>query len=236
MAKPANAAVSNTAVREDLWVRFPPAAPFTDRPECIALPPDPWACVDDRGLGQAYVYLLGLYLGDGALTLLQRGVWRLRISQDSRHVELIRACKAATLEVVGRTAGQAIRTGSTDVCSYWKHWRCVFPQHGAGPKHLRAIELTNWQWGLVELYPRELVKGLIHSDGCRVTNRVRSPAGRSYEYPRYHFSNRSDQIKAIFERACAMIGVECRPNNRYNLSVAKRRSVAILDEFIGPKR
>jgi hypothetical protein len=39
----------------------------------------------------------------------------------------------------------------------------------------------------------------------------------------------------IFVRACGLIGVECRPNNRYNISIARRRSVAILDEFIGPK-
>jgi hypothetical protein len=32
-----------------------------------------------------------------------------------------------------------------------------------------------------------------------------------------------------------LIGVESRPNNRYNLSIAHRRSVAILDEFIGSK-
>ncbi len=79
------------------------------------------------------------------------------------------------------------------------------------------------------------MKGLIHSDGCRVTNRVRNPAGKRYEYPRYFFTNHSADIRGIFERACALIGVESRPNNRYNLSIAHRRSVAILDEFIGPK-
>jgi len=32
-----------------------------------------------------------------------------------------------------------------------------------------------------------------------------------------------------------MIDVETRPNNDRNMSVARRRSVAILDVFIGPK-
>ena len=32
-----------------------------------------------------------------------------------------------------------------------------------------------------------------------------------------------------------MLGVECCPDHRYDLSIAQRRSVAILDEFIGPK-
>ena len=36
--------------------------------------------------------------------------------------------------------------------------------------------------------------------------------------------------------ACELIGVGSRPNSSYSVSVAKRHSVAILDEFIGPKR
>jgi hypothetical protein len=34
--------------------------------------------------------------------------------------------------------------GYTSVVSYWKHWPCVFPQHGPGPKHRRRIELADW--------------------------------------------------------------------------------------------
>jgi hypothetical protein len=111
----------------------------------------------------------------------------------------------------------------------------VFPQVGPGRKHLRRIQLEDWQWKLVERHPRELVRGLIHSDGCRVTNRVKSPAGKTYEYPRYFFSNRSMDIQGIFVRACESIGVESRPNGPYSISVARRRSVEILEEFIGPK-
>ena len=33
-----------------------------------------------------------------------------------------------------------------------------------------------------------------------------------------------------------LIGVEYRQDGPWNISVARRRSVAILDEFIGPKR
>ena len=32
------------------------------------------------------------------------------------------------------------------------------------------------------------IRGLIHSDGCRVTNKV---WGGKYEYPRYFFTNHS---------------------------------------------
>lgn len=107
------------------------------------------------------------------------------------------------------------------------------PQHGPGPKHLRKIELSEWQQKLVDVDPRPLLRGLIHSDGCRVLNRA---VGTKYPpYPRYHFCNASEDIRAIFGRACDALGVEWRPNNARNLSVARRASVAILDEFIGPK-
>jgi hypothetical protein len=164
-----------------------------------------------------------------------RGVWRLRIFQDGRYPRLIEACVAAMAEVSGTRPGTTMRVGCREIGSYWKHWPCVLPQTGPGRKHLRKIALEDWQWSLVERHPRELVKGLIHSDGCRAMNRVRSRSGKSYAYPRYFFSNRSGDIRTIFMRACDSIGVECRPNGPYSISVARRRSVEILDGFIGPK-
>ena len=69
-----------------------------------------------------------------------------------------------------------------------KHWPCLFPQHGPGRKHLRPISLEPWQSEIVERYPGRFLRGLFHSDGCRVTNwAVRQVAGtaKRYEYPRY---------------------------------------------------
>ena len=59
--------------------------------------------------------------------------------------------------------------------------------------------------------------------------------GRDYAYPRYQFSNRSQDIKDIFTDACDSIGVEWRRWGRWHISVAKRDSVTRLDSFIGPK-
>lgn len=213
----ANAAVSNTAVRKDLWVQLPPAAPFERDlwPTCRASPPDPTACVDDRGLGSDYAYLLGLYLGDGTVSRCPRDVWRLRIFMDSQYDMIVAACKAAMAEVVGRPVGHRPYTNErcVEIYSFWKHWVCLFPQTGGGRKHLRKMQLEEWQSRLVQRHPEELVRGLIHSDGCRVINRIRI-RGRTYEYPRYFFSNRSDEIRAIFVAACELLGVESRPNNR----------------------
>lgn len=70
---------------------------------------------------------------------------------------------------------------------------------------------------------------------CRRTQTVAATSAAAACSTRCFFSNRSDDIRAIFSTACDLIGVESRPSNRYNVSVARRRSVEILDSFIGPK-
>ena len=78
-------------------------------------------------------------------------------------------------------------------------------------------------------YPAAFLAGLIHSDGCRCINRV-----NGYAYPRYFFSNASADIRGLFKMACAVVGVECRESGPY-VSVARRHSVEILDQLVGPK-
>jgi hypothetical protein len=193
-------------------------------------------CVHLNGLpGEAYVYLLGLYLGDGCLSRSAKGVYRLRVSCCDEYPRLMGACAAAMAAVMpNNKVGRVPCIGCTEVYSDSKHWLCLFPQHGAGRKHERPIELAAWQQAIVDQYPHELVRGLVHSDGCRCINRV-TVRGKKYAYPRYFFNNNSADIRQIFGATCDRIGVEWRPNNKYSLSVARRASVAILDEFIGPK-
>jgi hypothetical protein len=45
--------------------------------------------------GDAYAYLLGLYLGDGCLSQHDRGVFRLRIALDQRYPRIIEECAQA---------------------------------------------------------------------------------------------------------------------------------------------
>ena len=59
--------------------------------------------------------------------------------------------------------------------------------------------------------------------------------GRDYAYRRYQFSNRSDDIRALFTYARDLVGIEWRPWVRWHISVARRASVARLDEFVGRK-
>ena len=83
--------------------------------------------------------------------------------------------------------------------------------------------------------PELLLRGLIHSDGCRFTNGV-PVRGTRYAYPPYTFSNASEDIRHIFCRTCDLVGVEWRQMNARNISIAQRESVALLDRFVGPKR
>jgi hypothetical protein len=133
-----------------------------------------------------------------------------------------------------REAGRAQKIGCTEVSSYWKHWPCLFPQHGPGRKHERTIELVPWQAGIVAHHPERLLRGLIQSDGCRIANRV-TVRGVRYAYPRYLFTNVSDDIRALFCRACDAYGVHWTQTDWRTISVARRGDVTRLDEVIGPK-
>jgi hypothetical protein len=64
----------------------------------------------------------------------------------------------------------------------------------------------------------------------------RPPDRRSYSYPRYFFSNLSADIRGLFCEYCDRLGIRWTQSNHRNISVSHRRSVAALDEFIGPKR
>lgn len=184
-----------------------------------------------------YAYLLGVYLGDGCLGNSGNS-WSLRIALDEAYPGIVSSCcNAIELLRGGNRPTPRPAAGGTRciiVASSWRQWPCLFPQHGPGRKHQRKIELVDWQREIVNEKPGPFLRGLIQTDGWRGVNRVRVK-GKEYEYPRYQFSNRSDDIRKLFTDACDQIGVQWRPWTRWHISVAQRRSVALLDSFIGPK-
>jgi hypothetical protein len=127
----------------------------------------------------------------------------------------------------------------TRLLSAWKHWPALFPQHGPGRKHDRKIELAGWQREVVDAFPHEFLSGLLHSDGCRTVNRFATtlPSGRvaEYAYPRWFFSNRSPDIRGLFCEYCERLGIRWTQCSPRNISVAHRRSVALLDSFVPAK-
>jgi hypothetical protein len=182
-----------------------------------------------------YAYLLGQYLGDGTLCRVARSIC-LRIASDAQYEGIIRECCDAIAAVRGQPPNVRYHTDKrlATIASYWRAWPCLFPQHGPGRKHHRTIALASWQVDIVEAQPGMFLRGLIHSDGWRGINRVRVK-GRTYEYPRYQFSNRSDDIRQLFVYGCELLGVAWRPWGKYHVSVARRDAVALLDQFVGPK-
>lgn len=92
-----------------------------------------------------------------------------------------------------------------------------FPQHGPGKKHHRPIRLEAWQQALVEQATEEFIRGLIDSDGCRTVAN-----DRGVRSVRYHFSNRSDDIRGLFCAALDRLGIPWTQNSTYQIAVYRK--------------
>ncbi len=162
----------------------------------------------------------------------------MRVFLDRGHPLIVEECATAMSLVMPSSKVGIFRhkyERVDEVYSYSRHWPCLFPQAGRGMKHEREISLQPWQVRIAERYPGRLARGLIHSDGCRVQNKIRHP-NKTYVYPRYFFSNRSIDIQKIFCDVCERLGVQWRQDGPWDISVARSESVRILDRHIGPKR
>jgi hypothetical protein len=184
-------------------------------------------------LQPVYVYLLGMYLGDGCLSAHRREVFKLRISLDARYPGIVEECRDAIRAVLPSSRVNRVDNGTWfELYSYSKSWPCLFPQHGAGKKHERPIVLSPWQCVLVSQRPDLLLRGLLHSDGCRFQNSGRG----GWSHPRYAFSNASRDIQAIFCAACELLGLRWTASGERTIYVSRKDDVALLDLFVGPKR
>jgi hypothetical protein len=185
-----------------------------------------------------YAVLFGYYLGDGYLARA-RTTFVLRISCDPRYPRIIDAIE----DVIERThpgagVGRVRAPGTIVVQNSWKHWPCLFPQHGPGRKHERALSLAPWQQEIVAAYPAELLRGLFHSDGCRSNNwATRTVAGerKRYDYPRWQFTNNSEDIQAWCCEALDRLEVPWRQSSWKTVSVSTRAGVETLDALLGLK-
>ncbi|MFC4613047.1 helix-turn-helix domain-containing protein [Streptomyces maoxianensis] len=200
---------------------------------------------DGRELDEAaYSYLLGLYLGDGHIIQYSgHRVPSLMITCAESWPGLMDECEHAMRAVFpDNSVCRVRRAGCRNVKVYSNHLWCLFPQHGTGMKHERPIVLEPWQQEIVDAHPWEFVRGLVHSDGCRNMNWTARLVGgerKRYEYPRYWFTNVSDDIRQLYTDTLDKLGIEwkhcTRAGKPYNISVAKRASVALMDLHVGPK-
>lgn len=178
-----------------------------------------------------YVYMLGMYLGDGYLAGLP-GSCRFEISLDAKYPGLVDSCADAMLSLYPerKVARLSTQRNCVVLYSYGWRWLALFPHHGPGRKHERRIELQEWQRDLIRASPLQFIGGLIDSDGCRS---IRHQGGK--EYPFYSFDNRSDDIIGFFCWTCDLIGIHyTRPKQR-TVSIARRSDVAFLDRALHAK-
>jgi hypothetical protein len=179
-----------------------------------------------------YAELLGLYLGDGHISVLAR-TQRLRLMLDAKYPVIVEDAAELLARVVpenkiGRQYPHQRRM--VTLHAYHGHWTCLFPQHGPGKKHDRPIDLEPWQHELVRQAPWSFLRGCIRSDGCVFINRT-----GKYSYESYDFANHSKDILALFVSTCALVGVECRVYER-SVRINRRASVALMLEHVGRKR
>lgn len=185
--------------------------------------------VSDERQRRAYAYLLGQYLGDGCISEQRRQVFRLRVTC-AKDWPLIVDLVGGAMKMLLPTnvVGHFFREGCVEVGMSSKRWPALFPQHGPGRKHRRRLVLADWQRDIViRAHPDLFVCGLLHSNGCRSINHV-SVRGRSYAYPRYFLSNRSEDIHGMFGEALEQLGVTSTRSG-WHQSIAKRPHVALLD-------
>ncbi|MDT0456093.1 helix-turn-helix domain-containing protein [Streptomyces sp. DSM 41527] len=212
------------------------------RGETFERPHDCPRCAERPYDHKAYAYLLGLYLGDGHI-ISKPKQHHLSIFCADDWPGLIRETEKAMRNVMAMPCvKRRQKKGCVEVKSFTQHWTCMFPQHGRGKKHERPIILAPWQQRIVDDHPWEFLRGLIHSDGCRITNWTTRMVGgerKRYEYPRYFFSNKSDDIRRLCSDTLTKVGVEwtvlARGSDPFNISVARKASVALMDRHIGPK-
>ncbi|MEU0060012.1 hypothetical protein [Streptomyces sp. NPDC006334] len=97
--------------------------------------------------------------------------------------------------------------------------------HPRGGYHLRIACADAWP-GLIQQCREAIVK-------------VGPAVGVYAFYPRYFFTNVSDDIRRLYTDTLDKLGVEwtqcTRNGDPLNISVARKASVALLDAHVGPK-
>ncbi|MEM9951812.1 MAG: helix-turn-helix domain-containing protein [Chloroflexota bacterium] len=178
---------------------------------------------------QTYSYILGIYLGDGYIAKHPR-TYRMRIVLDKKYPQIIEEVTHGLQTLVPSNRIQITpKEGAVEVGAYSNDWVEMFPQHGKGAKHERDIILESWQQNIVDEYPIDFIRGLLHSDGTRI-----EPVVNEAIYSRYEFTNVSDDIRKLFTDTVEQIGLNWTGwGNR--ITIARRDDVAFLDEHIGPK-
>lgn len=191
----------------------------------------PYQVVDPK----AYSYILGQYLGDGYINKTNHNnCYKLRIFTNSRDTELIQTIVQNLQAVFSKNKIGIYKqkhANCVEVYMYSNQLPDLFPQHGPDRKHTRPIILSEEQRIVLDTYPWEFLKGLIHSDGCRY---------KGMGLIQYNFCNKSKDIINLFCEYLEKCGVQYTQHYKsktdsHIVSIYKRTEVAKLEEHIGKR-
>lgn len=193
---------------------------------------------------KAYSYILGFYLGDGC-------VYQTRETSQSKTLMIANQASFVEMNNLITHSLQLLFPNKTIKHYYRKNSDCVnIKVHamsldelflsGKGVKHTRKIELKEWQDNICKQYPKDFIKGLIESDGCRF-----QPV-KKYEYTVYQFANASKDIHSILQKFCDILEIEYtfrtrlykQPSKNATMFLTcfnKKKAFETLESFIGKK-
>ena len=87
-----------------------------------------------------------------------------------------------------------------------------------------------WQQPLVDTATEDFIRGLIHSDGCRVVANDRGVT----QHP-LPLHEHSEDILGLFTAALDALEIPWTRSSKYIVSIYRKAATARLDEFVGPK-
>jgi hypothetical protein len=211
-----------------------------DRRSVAAAPRPSASCprCDRQTLNSSYAYLLGMFLGDGHISIAQRTACLWIYCADAWPGIQKEVQQAITAVIPSTSVSVAQRTGCIAVKSFTKHRLCLFPQHGPGMKHTRPIVLEPWQEELVgahtgEFPPRPVPLRRLPDDQLDPPDRRRG--GAPPRVPPLVLHQQVDRHPRPLQRVAAPARHRPPvPAPRHDL-VARREAVAVLDLVMGPK-
>lgn len=192
---------------------------------------------NDLELRKEYSYLLGIFLGDGCLSKMNKGVYRIRITLDAKYPGIINKVKTCVSTVMPNNKTSLVKRyveeylSCVDVSCYSKDWVNLFPFYQPGYKWKYKIQLTDWQKSVVENYPKEFWLGLFHSDGSRYKQ---TNANKYY----YQFAQKSEDITNLFMWCSNLLGIKygiTKNKTTNRIQIYNKDSIIFLDTFAGSK-
>lgn len=195
----------------------------------------------DFVLRQAYAYILGIYLGDGCITLQdeKKKIYRLRITCDAKYPNIINQISDSLKLIMPANKIGFIKRyyqghlSCIDISCYSKLWSDIFSFYRVGRKHTYSIELENWHKEVIKSCTKDFWIGLYQSDGSRFYN-------KQSKQIEYNFTQKSTDITNLFCWACDILNIGygaywCPSRAAYTVSIVKSMDVANIEKFAKPK-